>query len=228
MFIPFLTVILAPVVLAQIVYDSAHNTTPIIGTWSTGSKQVSTGSGFANPANESFIYPKTTGVSYSFTDDGFYEVARYRFNSNATEPSCITGVLNWHHGTYQLVDNGSIILTPFGDGYQQIQDPCAAVSNFIEGYNDTELYQSWQIFTDPTDGPKLHMFNFDGSPVAPQFQLSATPNMLPTQLLRNVTPSTSLTSQSLFVNAGGRSWSPASVLMLGTQWLSVVKTRILQ
>ena len=41
---------------------------------------------------------------------------------------------------------------------------------------------------DPVDGPKLHLYRFDGSPVAPTFQLSATPEMLPTQLLRNVTP----------------------------------------
>jgi hypothetical protein len=78
-------------------------------------------------------------------------------------------------------------MVPFGDGYQQIQDPCAAVSNFIENYNRTELYQSWQIFTDATTGYKLHLFRYDGSPVAPLFQVSPTPNMLPTQMLRNVT-----------------------------------------
>lgn len=49
-------------------------------------------------------------------------------------------------------------MIPFGDGYQQIQDACAAVTNFIESYNDTELYSSWRIFMDPTDGPKLHLF----------------------------------------------------------------------
>jgi len=79
-------------------------------------------------------------------------------------------------------------MTPLGDGYQQIQDPCAAVSNFIEPYNLTELYKAWQIFQDPTAGLKLHLFQFDGAPLAPQFLVSATPNMLPTQLLRNVTP----------------------------------------
>ena len=78
-------------------------------------------------------------------------------------------------------------LIPMGDGYQQIQDPCAAVSNFIEDYNLTEYYTQWRIFMDPTAGPKLHIFQFDGSPLAPQFQLSSTPSMLPTQLLRNVT-----------------------------------------
>lgn len=80
-------------------------------------------------------------------------------------------------------------LFPFRDGYQQIQDPCAAVSeNFIETYQITqELYQNWQIFIDPTQGPKLHLFQFDGAPLAPMFQVSTTPIMLPTQVLRNVT-----------------------------------------
>jgi len=225
LFAPLLPLLLAfaPSAFAQD-FSAAHNTTGIAGTWSSGSKAVVTGSGFANPANQSFTYPATAGVSYSFTDLGFYEVARYRFNSNGSDPHCITGVMNWHHGTYQFMPNGSIVLTPFGDGYQQIQDPCAPVSNFIETYNLTELYQSWQIFTDPVDGYKLHMFNFDGSAVAPQFQVSVTPNMLPTQLLRNVTPpaNTSLTAQNLLVNSGELAWSPVGVGSLMTTIFTVI------
>jgi len=197
----------APALAHAIVYDAEHNASAITGTWSSGSQAVVTGSGFANPANESFIYPKTTGVSYSFTGDGYYEIARYRFVSNGSEPTCITGVIGWVHGTYTLESNGSIVMVPFGDGYQQIQDPCAAVSNFVENYNYTEMYQSWRIFQDPTAGYKLHLFEFDGTPVAPQFQVSTTPNMLPTQSLRNVTaaPTTSagLTTQNaLAISAG--------------------------
>jgi len=155
-----------------------------------------TGPGFADPANSSFFYPATTGVSYSFTSDGFFEVARYRFNGNGSEPTCITGVLNWIHGEYTLEPNGSITLQPFNDGYQQIQDPCAAVSNFVEDYNDTEIYEQWRIFQDPVQGYKLHLFQFDGSPLAPQFQVSTTPNMLPTQQLRNLPKNTTSTTSS--------------------------------
>jgi len=207
-----LALALASSSLAQdIVYDAIHNATTIVGTWSSGSQAVVTGPGIANPANQSFIYPKVTGVSYSFTGDGFYEIARYRFVGNGSEPTCIIGVLGWVHGTYTLERNGSVVMTPLGDGYQQIQDPCGAVSNFIENYNVTELYQSWRIFQDPqTLGYKLHLFQFDGSPVAPQFQVSATPDMLPTQLLRNVTPPTGasstngLTTQNyLAIGSGG-------------------------
>ncbi|KAG5654323.1 hypothetical protein H0H81_004742 [Sphagnurus paluster] len=103
-----------------------------------------------------------------------------------TEPTCITGVIGWVHGTYALNSNGSITMTPLGDGYQQIQDPCAAISNFVENYNITEYYTQWRIFQDPVTGYKLHLFQFDGAPLAPMFQISTTPNMLPTQLLRNI------------------------------------------
>ncbi|KAM5536857.1 hypothetical protein V8D89_009404 [Ganoderma adspersum] len=196
-------------------FSSAHNVTPISGTWSSGSKKVVTGSGFANPANMTFTYPPVTGVSYAFSDDGYYEVARYRFNSNGTSPTCITGVLNWHHGKYTFNTNGSITLTPFGDGYQQIQDPCAAISNFIEGYNDTELYSSWQIFQDVDDGPKLHLFQADGTPVAPLFQVYSTPNMLPTQLLRNVTITiTDQTNSRFVVSNSARQWTPGAVMSI--------------
>jgi hypothetical protein len=176
---------LAPAAYSQDL-SAAHNLTSLVGTWSSGSRAVQTGAGFANPSNLSFTYPATTGISYSFTGDGYYEIARYRFNGNGSEPSCITGVMNWVHGTYTLQSNGSITMQPFNDGYQQIQDPCAAVSNFIENYNNTELYQSWRIYQDATQGYKLHLFQFDNAPLAPQFQVSTTPNMLPTQQLRNL------------------------------------------
>ncbi|TEB19338.1 hypothetical protein FA13DRAFT_1740702 [Coprinellus micaceus] len=88
-----------------------------------------------------------------------------------SDPTCITGVIGWVHGKYTLNANGSIWMRPFGDGidnfgdgFQQVQDPCAAVSNFIESYNETEYYKGWRIFNDPSAGPKLHLFQFDGSP----------------------------------------------------------------
>jgi len=193
----------------QVVLDAIHNATSLTGTWSSGSRHVLTGPSFANPAKQTFNYPPTTGLSYSFTDNGFYEISRYRFIGNGTQPACIVGVIGWVHGRYTLNANGSITMTPFGDGFQQIQDPCAAVSNFIELYNQTEHYTSWRIFTDPVDGYKLHLFQYDGAPVPPQFQVSTQPNMLPTQLLRNVS-APGLTSQNRVVaplSGAGRRWS---------------------
>lgn len=132
-----------------------------------------------------------------------------------SEPTCITGIIGWVHGKYELLGNGSIVMHPLGDGFQQVQDPCAAVSNFIEPYNLTELYQSWRIFQDPqTSEFKLHLFMFNGAPLAPQFRVSDTPNMLPTQLLRNVSEpvktstTNGLTTQNaLAINRGERRMS---------------------
>jgi len=196
---------------AQAVLDSIHNATFLSGTWSSGAKNVMTGAGFANPANMSFIYPQTTGISFSFTNNGYYESSRYRFTSNGSHPTCITGVVVWVHGTYTFNPNGSMTMTPFGDGYQQVQDPCAAVSNFIEPYNDIELYQSWRIFLDPTTGYHLHLFQFDGSPMNPMFLISTTPNMLPTQKLRNATAATNSTSD--------RTLNSNAENLLGPQWM---------
>jgi hypothetical protein len=194
--------LLAGNALAQDVkYDSEHNMTSLGGTWASGSQKVLTGPGFAQPSNMSFTYPPVTGISYSFTNDGYFETARYRFNSNGTNPTCITGILIWTHGTYAMQPNGSIVLTPFGDGYQQVQDPCVAVTNFVQEYNQTELISSWRIFQDPQDGYKLHLFSFDGSPMAPMFQVNVSPNMLPTQKLRNSTAQNVLGRRSFFPRA---------------------------
>lgn len=36
--------------------------------------------------NKPFNYPANTGISFSFTDDGYFEEAQYRFNSNGSSP----------------------------------------------------------------------------------------------------------------------------------------------
>ncbi|KAJ7086020.1 chaperone for protein-folding within the ER, fungal-domain-containing protein [Mycena belliarum] len=194
----------APLMALVLAASTAVAQDSVVGTWSSGSQHVIPGPGFANPAKKSFTYPNTTGVGYSFSDDGWYELARYRFTSNASEPNCIIGTVIWAHGHYELLGNGSMVLTPVGDGYQQVQAPCAGTSNFIQNYNFTELMKTWQIFQDPQFGPKLHLFQFDGSPVAPLFQVSPTPNMLPKQVLRNVTPPVvTITSDGLITTQTG-------------------------
>jgi len=57
-------------------------------------------------------------------------------------------------------------------------------------------YMGWRIFQDPVAGYKLHLFMWDGTPVAPMFHVSTTPNMLPTKLLRNVTTTVQLSRRS--------------------------------
>ncbi|KAI5896208.1 uncharacterized protein SCHCODRAFT_02614207 [Schizophyllum commune H4-8] len=191
--------LLASMVQAQetIVLNAEHNMTAITGTWASGYGKVVTGPGFATPANASFTYPDVTGVSYSFSEDMYYEVARYRFNSNASQPNCITGVMSWVHGQYSLETNGTIVLTPLGDGYQQVQDPCAAESNFVENFNYTELITRWTIDQDVDRGYRLRLWDYAGYPLPPQYLLSTTPNMLPKTRLREVAidPDTLLTQR---------------------------------
>jgi len=117
-------------------------------------------------------------------------------------------------------------MVPLGDGFQQIQDPCAAVSNFMELYNYTEYYKGWRIFTDPTQGYKLHLFQYDGSPVAPLFQISTTPNMLPTTVLRNVPtdPVIARRSVSSAQDALGPHWVTG---VMGAMGLVVISTSLM-
>lgn len=138
-----------------------------------------------------------------------------------TNPNCPTTVLNWSHGYMNLLPNGSIVFTPVGDGYQQIEDPCAARSNFIEPYNLTELYQSWQVFSDPTEGPKLHMFAYDGSPVVPMRLLSSTPDMLPNQMLHSPTTTTVLKRSTTNVAPSIRWWNVVASTTIGVMLGSV-------
>ena len=178
---------------------------------------------------------------YSDEASGWFEVFRFRMNGNGASPqptlsifflkirasplpltgsapNCITTVVNWSHGRFSLLSNGSITFTPVGDGYQQIQNPCAATSNFIQNYNDTELYLSWTIWQDPILGPQLHLAQFDGSLLPPMNLLSSTPNMLPTQSLRNApSPSTTVLKRSTtnFAPSPIHWWNVAALSTIG-------------
>jgi Chaperone for protein-folding within the ER, fungal len=54
----------------------------LAGTWTTKSKTVLTGPGFYNPVTDRLTEPNHPGISYSFTEDGYYEEAYYRAISN--------------------------------------------------------------------------------------------------------------------------------------------------
>jgi hypothetical protein len=201
--------------LASIPVVAQSNPPTLVGTWSSGSQHVITGSTFVNPANLSFSYPATTGMSYSFSSDGYYEIARYRMYGNGSAPQCITGVMNFVHGRVQQNSNGSLTLYPFGDGFQQIQAPCAPTSNFIETYNDTELYQSWLVYADPVLGTTLQLAQFDQSLLPPLYLISTTPNMLPTQALRNVSSSSNISKRSTNDAPPTSRWATASLIAVG-------------
>jgi len=101
---------LKSVVLAAAILSSPSNAainTQLVGTWSTKSGKVLTGPGFFNPVNDSLIEPSHTGISYSFTADGYYEEAYYRTISNPTSPDCPQAVMQWQHGTFTETTNKS-------------------------------------------------------------------------------------------------------------------------
>lgn len=49
--------------------------------------------------------------------------------------------MQWQHGKYEIVDNGSLILHPIAvDGRQLLSDPCKYSSSIYTRFNTTEIY----------------------------------------------------------------------------------------
>ncbi|RAL66303.1 hypothetical protein DID88_005973 [Monilinia fructigena] len=176
---------MAPLVLPSILIASAclfstastaPNVDELVGTWSTKSAAVLTGPGFYNPVNDSLLEPTHTGISYSFTADGYYEEAYYRAISNPAKPS---------------------FLSPFSvDGRQLESAPCAASHATYTRYNQSETMQKYQVYTDPyTKLTRLDLYQFDGTPVNPMFLAYSPALMLPTETL-NPTSKAASTSTS--------------------------------
>ncbi|KAF4630559.1 hypothetical protein G7Y89_g7576 [Cudoniella acicularis] len=183
----------------------------LVGTWSTKSAKVLTGPGFYNPVNDSFIEPSHTGISYSFTADGFYEEAYYRAVSNPTDPSCPQAILQFQHGTVVENSDLSLSFTPFAvDGRQLQSNPCVSASTATyTRYNQSETMsvsfvlnpfkqlvidelQKWQVYTDPyTKMTRLDLYQFDGTPMNPMFLAYSPPLMLPTVTMNPTATATS-------------------------------------
>lgn len=131
---------------------------------------------FINPLTYTFTFPSNTGISFSFTDDGHFEEAQFRYAANSTRPHCVTAYLIWQHGTYTLQPNGSITTQPIAaDGRIQVQNRCEAMSSVITYYNQPGLYQGWQITNDQTHNQfMLQMTAFDNS-LMPRLYLAYRP-----------------------------------------------------
>ncbi|KAK5939341.1 Reversal of tor2 lethality [Knufia obscura] len=169
----------------------------LVGTWSTKSRKVLTGPGFYNPVEDRLIEPELTGISYSFTADGFFESAWYRAVSNPVRPSCVQGVMQWQHGTYTLPDNGSIVLQPIAvDGRELTSTPCQYDNSVYSRYYQAEMMEKYSIEIDKFHNvPRLNLFHFDGSPQQPLYLVYNPPQMLPTQTL-NPTAAPSATGKA--------------------------------
>lgn len=101
--------ILGGYLFAQRVYCEDESNS-IYGTWSSKSNQVFTGPGFYDPVDELLIEPSLPGLSYSFTEDGWYEEATYQVSGNPRNPTCPMASLIYQHGTYNISENGTLVL----------------------------------------------------------------------------------------------------------------------
>ncbi|KAI5955621.1 ROT1 [Candida jiufengensis] len=171
------------------------------GTWTSKSNTVFTGPGFYDPIDELLIEPDLPGISYSFTADGHYEEALYRVVSNAKNHSCPIASITYQHGTYEIVSNGSVILTPIAvDGRQLLSDPCNQDNpneSQYSRYVQPTFFKTYQKFVDPYHGRwTLQIYQFDGSKMQPLYLAYQPPLMLPTYAL-NPTDSASETASTL-------------------------------
>lgn len=120
---------------------------------------------------EEFTEPKHPGISYSFSADGYYEEAYYRAVANRTfsirdllhqsdhgpnrfcdgtrltvcvaqNPKCPQGIIQWQHGKFSKLTNGSLVLEPIKvDGRQVYSDPCSFKNSIYTRYNTSELFE---------------------------------------------------------------------------------------
>ncbi len=158
----------------------------ILGTWSSKSNTVFTGPGFYDPVDELLIEPDLPGISYSFTEDGYWEEALYVVTANPRRPQCPTAVLIFQHGTYQYLSNGSLVLIPFeSDGRQLLSDPCGqGIESVYSRYSQQELMSSFMVSIDKYHGRwKLNLYEWDGNPKQPMYLAYRPPMMLPTEAL---------------------------------------------
>ncbi|QLQ81348.1 hypothetical protein HG537_0F01090 [Torulaspora globosa] len=164
----------------------ASDKSSLAGTWSSKSNQVFTGPGFYDPVDELLIEPSLPGISYSFTEDGFFEQASYQVSGNPRNPACPVAALTFQHGEYELQDNGTLVLHPIEvDGRQLVSDPCndKGVSTYSR-YNQTVTFKSFNVQIDDYHGIyRLQLYQFDGSPMQPLYLAYRPPMMLPTETL---------------------------------------------
>ncbi|GME84893.1 unnamed protein product [Ambrosiozyma monospora] len=123
----------------------------IVGTWSSKSNTVFTGPQFYDPVDELLIEPALPGISYSFTEDGFWEMALYQVTPDPRNHSCATAVLIFQHGTYTMDDDsGKLTMDPFEvDGRQLLSDPCNddGVSMYSR-YSQQMIFKTYAVSVD--------------------------------------------------------------------------------
>ena len=128
--------------------------------------------------------------------------------------------MQWQHGSFQKLSNGSLVMEPIpDDGRQLMSDPCNADSSLYSHYNQSELFERYEYLLDPySNRPRLNLYRFDGSPLAPMYLLYNPPQMLPTSTLHPKSTATgkpAKRSLKLFPDAPG---TPQNVWMDADRW----------
>ncbi|RMZ03040.1 hypothetical protein D0860_06964 [Hortaea werneckii] len=170
----------------------------IVGTWSTKSNKTTTGPDFYDPINEELIEPSRTGISYSFTADGWYEEAYYRAIPNPQNPKCPSAIMQWQHGNWVMNTTGGLQLTPIAvDGRQLMSSPCDYDDGVYTRYNQSETFERYSVYIDPYHNVlRLDLYQFDGSPMQPMYLRYQSPQMLPTSTLNPTSATASATGAS--------------------------------
>ncbi|SCW00367.1 LAFE_0C02630g1_1 [Lachancea fermentati] len=199
--VSFLTVSLS--IIGSVLADDSVDS--LYGTWTSKSNQVFTGPGFYDPIDELLIEPSLPGISYSFTEDGWYEEATYQVTSNPQQPDCPKAAVIYQHGSYEIMDNGTLILTPISvDGRQLFSDPCNdhGTSSYTR-YSQKEVFKSFEVSLNTYHGRyMLLLYQSDGSPMQPLYLAYRPPLMLPTETL-NPTATEDATSTSSEASSTG-------------------------
>ncbi|KAK5163205.1 Reversal of tor2 lethality [Saxophila tyrrhenica] len=180
--------------------------TDLVGTWSSKSRSVLTGPGFYDPLNDNLLEPDHTGISYSFTSDGYFEEAYYRANANPTAPDCPSAIMQWQHGSWTFNADGSLKLEPLAvDGRQLTSQPCNSDNSIYLRYNQTETFERYSVYTDPFHNiPRLDLFQFDGSPLMPLYLIYSPPQMLPTTTLNPIVSATAASNKKRSEGEGSK------------------------
>lgn len=74
----------------------------------------------------------------------------------AAAPRCPKGIMQWQHGSFEKLDNGSLLLTPIKvDGRQLYSDPCSYKSAIYTRWNATERFKVRVIISPTPTSHKL-------------------------------------------------------------------------
>jgi hypothetical protein len=122
------------------------------------------------------------GWNVGFTVVNNHVADRVCRNFPASYPQCVTSVLQWQHGSFNVTTNHTINTYPIeADGRMNLTNPCMS-GGYWDGtaqyYYQPETYEGYTIDA----SGKLTLIRFDGQPLRPMTLISSDPIMWPMQL----------------------------------------------